>query len=63
MPDTSFDIIFIGSDPGGYVTAIRAVQLGFKTAMVERHYLGGICINRDCISTKALIENPVMMVV
>ena len=43
MADTSFDIIIIGSGPGGYVTAIRAAQLGFKTAIVEREYLGGIC--------------------
>ena len=44
MADTSFDIIIIGSGPGGYVTAIRAAQLGFKTAIVERDYLGGICL-------------------
>ena len=42
MADTSFDIIIIGSGPGGYVTAIRAAQLGFSTAIVERAYLGGI---------------------
>ena len=63
MADTHFDVIIIGSGPGGYVTAIRAAQLGFKTAIVERHYLGGICLNWGCIPTKALIENPVMMVV
>jgi len=45
----SFDIIIIGSGPGGYVTAIRAAQLGFKTAIVERAYLGGICLNWGCI--------------
>lgn len=45
MSDSSFDIIIIGSRPGGYVTAIRASQLGFKTAIVEREYLGGICLN------------------
>ena len=44
MADTSFDIIIIGSGPGGYVTAIRAAQLGFKTAIVEKSYLGGICL-------------------
>src|SRR5438105_7019232 len=54
MADTSFDIIIIGSGPGGYVTAIRAVQLGFKTAIVEKAYLGGICLNWGCIPTKAL---------
>src|SRR5438105_579659 len=57
MADTSFDIIIIGSGPGGYVTAIRAAQLGFKTAMVEREYLGGICLNWGCIPTKALLRS------
>src|SRR5947208_9211565 len=57
MPDTSFDIIIIGSGPGGYVTAIRAAQLGFKTAMVERQYLGGVCLNWGCIPTKALLRS------
>jgi dihydrolipoamide dehydrogenase len=52
-----FDIIIIGSGPGGYVTAIRAAQLGFKTAMVERAYLGGICLNWGCIPTKALLRS------
>jgi dihydrolipoamide dehydrogenase len=47
MAETSFDILIIGSGPGGYVTAIRAAQLGFKTAIVERNYLGGICLNLD----------------
>ena len=56
MPDP-FDIIIIGSGPGGYVTAIRAAQLGFKTAIVERDYLGGICINWGCIPTKALLRS------
>jgi dihydrolipoyl dehydrogenase len=57
MADTSFDIIIIGSGPGGYVTAIRAAQLGFKTAIIERHYLGGICSNWGCIPTKALLRS------
>src|SRR5713226_2734086 len=57
MADTSFDIIIIGSGPGGYVTAIRAAQLGFKTAIVEREYLGGICLNWGCIPTKALLRS------
>jgi dihydrolipoamide dehydrogenase len=57
MADTSFDIIIIGSGPGGYVTAIRAAQLGFKTAIVERDYLGGICLNWGCIPTKALLRS------
>jgi dihydrolipoamide dehydrogenase len=53
----SFDVIIIGSGPGGYVTAIRAAQLGFKTAIVERSYLGGICLNWGCIPTKALLRS------
>jgi dihydrolipoamide dehydrogenase len=57
MPDTNYDIIIIGSGPGGYVTAIRAAQLGFKTAIVERDYLGGICLNWGCIPTKALLRS------
>jgi dihydrolipoamide dehydrogenase len=57
VADTSFDIIIIGSGPGGYVTAIRAAQLGFKTAVVERDYLGGICNNWGCIPTKALLRS------
>jgi dihydrolipoamide dehydrogenase len=57
MPDTSFDIIIIGSGPGGYIAAIRAAQLGFKTAIVERSYLGGICLNWGCIPTKALLRS------
>ena len=56
MPDP-YDIIIIGSGPGGYVTAIRAAQLGFKTAIVERDYLGGICLNWGCIPTKALLRS------
>jgi dihydrolipoyl dehydrogenase len=57
MAETSFDILIIGSGPGGYVTAIRAAQLGFKTAIVERDYLGGICLNWGCIPTKALLRS------
>jgi dihydrolipoamide dehydrogenase len=57
MPDTSFDVIIIGAGPGGYVTAIRAAQLGFKTAIIERAYLGGICLNWGCIPTKALLRS------
>lgn len=57
MADTSFDVIIIGSGPGGYVTAIRAAQLGFKTAIVEKQYLGGICLNWGCIPTKALLRS------
>ncbi|MGF7162733.1 dihydrolipoamide dehydrogenase [Rhodoligotrophos appendicifer] len=57
MADTSFDVIIIGSGPGGYVTAIRSAQLGFKTAVVEEKELGGICLNWGCIPTKALLRS------
>ena len=57
MADTTFDVLIIGSGPGGYVTAIRAAQLSFKTAIVERDYLGGICLNWGCIPTKALLRS------
>src|SRR5512132_332990 len=57
MAETSFDIIIIGSGPGGYVTAIRAAQLGFSTAIIERDYLGGICLNWGCIPTTALLRS------
>jgi dihydrolipoamide dehydrogenase len=57
MADTSFDIVIIGAGPGGYVTAIRAAQLGFKVAVVERDFLGGICSNWGCIPTKALLRS------
>ena len=57
MAETRFDVIIIGSGPGGYVTAIRAAQLGFKTAIIEREYLGGICLNWGCIPTKALLRS------
>ena len=57
MAETSFDIVIIGSGPGGYVCAIRAAQLGFKTAIIEREYLGGVCLNWGCIPTKALLRS------
>ncbi len=53
----SYDIIVVGSGPGGYVAAIRASQLGLKTAIVERENLGGICLNWGCIPTKALLKS------
>jgi dihydrolipoamide dehydrogenase len=56
MPDTSFDLIVVGGGPGGYVAAIRAAQLGMRTALVEREQLGGICLNWGCIPTKALLR-------
>ena len=52
-----YDVIVLGSGPGGYVTAIRASQLGLKTAVVEREALGGICLNWGCIPTKALLKS------
>tara|TARA_R110002020_G_scaffold154714_2_gene334976 strand:- start:133695 stop:135071 length:1377 start_codon:yes stop_codon:yes gene_type:complete len=54
---SKFDIIVLGSGPGGYVTAIRASQLGFKTAIVEKESLGGVCLNWGCIPTKALLKS------
>ena len=54
---TQYDLIVIGSGPGGYVAAIRASQLGMKTAIVERESLGGICLNWGCIPTKALLRS------
>src|ERR1700744_5943360 len=53
----AYDVIVIGSGPGGYVAAIRASQLGLKTAVVERESLGGICLNWGCIPTKALLKS------
>lgn len=54
---TQYDVIVLGSGPGGYVTAIRASQLGFKTAVVEKESLGGVCLNWGCIPTKALLKS------
>src|ERR671921_14257 len=56
----SYDVIVLGSGPGGYVAAIRAAQLGLKTAIVEREMLGGICLNWGCIPTKALLRSAEM---
>jgi dihydrolipoamide dehydrogenase len=56
MAETEFDLIVLGGGPGGYVTAIRAAQLGLKTALVERDELGGVCLNWGCIPTKALLR-------
>jgi len=53
----SFDIVVLGGGPGGYVAAIRAAQLGFKTAVVEKDNLGGVCLNWGCIPTKSLLKN------
>jgi len=54
---SKYDIIVLGSGPGGYVTAIRASQLGFKTAIIEKESLGGVCLNWGCIPTKALLKS------
>src|SRR5438477_4033767 len=56
VAETAFDLVVIGGGPGGYVAAIRAAQLGMKTALVERDQLGGICLNWGCIPTKALLR-------
>ncbi|MFW2096391.1 dihydrolipoyl dehydrogenase [Acinetobacter sp. ULE_I057] len=60
MSDTQFDLIVIGAGPGGYVAAIRAAQLGLKTAIVEEKHLGGICLNWGCIPTKALLSGAAL---
>ncbi len=57
MADTNYDVIIIGGGPGGYVAAIRAAQLGFKTCVVEKQHMGGICLNWGCIPTKALLRS------
>ncbi|MCB9991463.1 MAG: dihydrolipoyl dehydrogenase [Rhodospirillales bacterium] len=57
MTEQKFDIIIVGGGPGGYVAAIRAAQLGMKTALVEANHLGGICLNWGCIPTKALLRS------
>ncbi len=57
MADSNYDVIVLGSGPGGYVAAIRCAQLGLKTAIVERELLGGICLNWGCIPTKALLRS------
>ncbi len=57
MADMNYDVIVIGGGPGGYVAAIRAAQLGLRTAVIEREHLGGICLNWGCIPTKALLRS------
>ena len=61
MADNSFDIVVIGAGPGGYVAAIKAAQLGYRTACVEEGNLGGVCLNIGCIPTKALLESAAMI--
>lgn len=61
LPKDSFDVIVIGGGPGGYVAAIRAAQLGLRTALVEGKHLGGVCLNWGCIPTKALLKSAAML--
>ena len=56
MASTQYDVAVIGAGPGGYVAAIRAAQLGAKTAIVEKQYLGGTCLNVGCIPSKAMLH-------
>jgi dihydrolipoamide dehydrogenase len=57
MPEPSFDVVILGAGPAGYVCAIRAAQCGLKTAVVEKEYIGGVCLNVGCIPSKALLRN------
>ena len=59
--ETDFDVVIIGGGPGGYVAAIRAGQLGLKTACVEADKLGGVCLNIGCIPTKALLSSALLV--
>ncbi len=61
MADTNFDVVVVGAGPAGYVAAIKAAQLGYKTACVEDTFLGGVCLNIGCIPTKALLESAAMI--
>ncbi|HEU5090261.1 MAG TPA: FAD-dependent oxidoreductase, partial [Roseiflexaceae bacterium] len=61
MSDTVYDVVVIGAGPGGYVAAIRSAQLGLKTAIVERQYMGGVCLNIGCIPTKAMLHSADLM--
>ena len=56
----SYDLAILGAGPGGYVAAIRAAQLGMKTAIIEKDKLGGICLNWGCIPTKALLKSLIL---
>ncbi|MFZ1474238.1 MAG: FAD-dependent oxidoreductase, partial [Anaerolineae bacterium] len=57
MSDVTYDVVVLGGGPGGYVAAIRASQLGQKTALIESEALGGVCLNWGCIPSKALLKN------
>ena len=57
MSSNSFDLVVIGAGPGGYVSAVRASQLGMHVAIIEREHMGGICLNWGCIPTKAMLRS------
>ncbi len=57
MANASYDVVVVGTGPGGYETAIRAAQLGYTTAVIEKNKLGGVCLNIGCIPTKALLKS------
>ncbi len=61
MANSAYDVVVVGTGPGGYETAIRASQLGFKTAVIEKNKLGGVCLNIGCIPTKALLKSAEVM--
>jgi dihydrolipoamide dehydrogenase len=61
LADNSFDIVVVGAGPAGYIAAIKAGQLGYKTLCVEEQFLGGVCLNIGCIPTKALLESAAMI--
>jgi dihydrolipoamide dehydrogenase len=61
LAENSFDVVVVGAGPAGYVAAIKAAQLGYKTACVEDQFLGGVCLNVGCIPTKALLESAAMI--
>ena len=61
MTSDHFDIFVIGAGPGGYVAALKAAQMGARTAVVEKHHLGGTCLNYGCIPSKALLSSAEML--
>src|SRR5690606_33125286 len=61
LAEQSFDVVLVGAGPAGYVAAIKAAQLGYKTACIEEEFLGGVCLNIGCIPTKALLESAALI--